>query len=432
MRDTDGDLRMDTKTRVTDQFGRRDIDVENNANGFDWGLDNRMRTAGQSRLHFQWKAGTILAAPVAHARPVGHDARRCRTDVPEHERVGAARRSGGRRVLRAPSAVAAHARQLRAAGDARQRPERGVAGAADARASTAAIRPACGAPTARWPATPSVCTPLVYRGDRLPADAYGNVFVAEPAANLVSRITLRDDGATLRAAKAWPDAEFLASTDERFRPVYLSNAPDGTLYLVDLYRGVVEHRLSLTSYLKSYIEARGLLQPRGLGRIWRIVHDGTRARHEPVARRGTPQDLVALLSHPNGWRRDTAQRLLVERGDASVAPALVRLARDAADERDAPARALDAGRARRHHGRARRGGAGGSIAARAGGGRAHRGTMARRAHAGVARGDRGARRGRGPARAPAGGRLARRAARRRAQVGRAGAAARRGRATTRS
>ena len=63
MRDTDGDLRMDTKTRVTNAFGRRDIDVENNANGFDWGLDNRMRTAGQSRLHFQYKAGTIMAAP---------------------------------------------------------------------------------------------------------------------------------------------------------------------------------------------------------------------------------------------------------------------------------------------------------------------------------------------------------------------------------
>jgi glucose/arabinose dehydrogenase len=99
----------------------------------------------------------------------------------------------------------------------------------------------------------SVCTPLVYRGDRLPSDVYGNVFVAEPAANLVSRITLREDGATIRAAKAWPDAEFLASTDERFRPVFLSNAPDGALYLVDLYRGVVEHRLSLTTYLKSYI-----------------------------------------------------------------------------------------------------------------------------------------------------------------------------------
>ena len=63
MRDTDGDLRMDTKTRVTGQFGQRDVDVENNANGFDWGLDNRLRTAGQSRLQFRWKGGTLVAAP---------------------------------------------------------------------------------------------------------------------------------------------------------------------------------------------------------------------------------------------------------------------------------------------------------------------------------------------------------------------------------
>src|SRR4029434_3697036 len=50
---------------------------------------------------------------------------------------------------------------------------------------------------------PAVCAPLVYRGDRLPADAYGNVFVAEPAANLVSRIVLSDDGTTLRARQAY-------------------------------------------------------------------------------------------------------------------------------------------------------------------------------------------------------------------------------------
>ena len=81
MRDTDGDLRMDTKTRVTDQFGQRDIDVENNANGFDWCLDNRIRTAGQSRLAFRWKAGTLVAAPATHPRAMGRDARRRRADV---------------------------------------------------------------------------------------------------------------------------------------------------------------------------------------------------------------------------------------------------------------------------------------------------------------------------------------------------------------
>ncbi len=331
MHDTDGDLRMDTKTRVTGTFGRRDIDVENNANGFDWGLDNRMRTAGQSRLHFQFKAGTILAAPSPTRGQWGTT----------HDDVGRTYRNTNESALHvdlvAGEYFARHPQLLRTRGSYERlampdndlntvwpvRPNPGIN-----RGYQAGVRRQDGT-LARYT---SVCTPLVYRGDRLPEDVYGNVFVAEPAANLVSRITLREDGATLRAAKAWPDAEFLASTDERFRPVFLSNAPDGALYVVDLYRGVVEHRLSLTTYLKSYIEARGLLQPRGLGRIWRIVHDGNARDTSPFASR-TPQDLIAQLSHSNGWRRDTAQRLLVEQGDASVAPALVRLARDAGDER---------------------------------------------------------------------------------------------------
>ena len=81
------------------------------------------------------------------------------------------------------------------------------------------------------------------------------MFVAEPAANLVSRIVLNDAATALQARKAYAQGEFLASTDERFRPVYLANAPDGTLYVVDMYRGIIEHRLSLTVYLREQILA---------------------------------------------------------------------------------------------------------------------------------------------------------------------------------
>ena len=162
----------------------------------------------------------------------------------------------------------------------------------------------------------SVCAPLVYRGDRLPAELYGNVFVAEPAANLVSRIVLSDDGATLRARKAYDRGEFLASTDERFRPVYLSNAPDGTLYIVDMYRGIIEHRLS-----HHRVPARS--DPRAQARRSRPGSDASTAscttRRDARSRRrralstASPAQLVEALSHPNGWWRDTAQRLLVER-----------------------------------------------------------------------------------------------------------------------
>jgi mono/diheme cytochrome c family protein/glucose/arabinose dehydrogenase len=329
MRDTDGDLRMDTKTRLTSQFGQRDVDVENNANGFDWSLDNRLRTAGQSRLEFRWKAGTLLAipAPVRGQWGVTHDD------------VGRAFRNTNESALHvdlvADEYFARHPQLLRTRGSYERlatpdndlntvwpvRPTPGIN-----RGYQAGVRRPDGT-LARYT---SVCAPLVYRGDRLPVS--GSVFVADPAANVVSRIDLREEGATLRAAKPWADAEFLASTDERFRPVYFSNAPDGALYLVDLYRGVVEHRLSLTTYLKSYIEAHRLLEPRGYGRIWRIVHDGQPRDTAPMQTRSA-EDLVAQLSHPNGWRRDTSQRLLVERGDAAIAPVLATLARDAREPR---------------------------------------------------------------------------------------------------
>src|SRR5690606_11434600 len=119
----------------------------------------------------------------------------------------------------------------------------------------------------------AVCAPLVYRGHRLPADLYGNVFVAEPAANLVSRLVLEDNGSTLVARKAYERGEFLASTDERFRPVYVSNAPDGMLYIVDMYRGVIQDRSSTTQYLRDYIIKKKLDAPIGYGRIYRVVHE---------------------------------------------------------------------------------------------------------------------------------------------------------------
>ena len=154
----------------------------------------------------------------------------------------------------------------------------------------------------------SVCAPVVYRGDRLPAELYGNVFVAEPAANLVGRLIL-EDGATFGARKAYERGDFLASTDERFRPVFISNAPDGTLYIADMYRGIIEHRISITVYLRDQILSRKLNAPTGLGRIFRVVHDTTKrdtTLRQPA--KLSPPELVTLLSHPNGWWRDTAQQ----------------------------------------------------------------------------------------------------------------------------
>ena len=178
-----------------------------------------------------------------------------------------------------------------------------------------------------------VNAPMVYRGDRLPAELRGNVFVAEPTGNLVSRIIVSDDGRSLRGRKAYDNAEFLASTDERFRPVYLSSAPDGTIYVVDLYHGIIQHKGYITEYLRDHIVAHKLEAPVHMGRIFRIVHDTTRRDAAPNLSNASTATLIATLAHPNGWWRDTAQQLLVQRRDPAAAAELTKLAEQAKDVR---------------------------------------------------------------------------------------------------
>ena len=103
------------------------------------------------------------------------------------------------------------------------------------------------------------------------------MFVAEPRANFVRRIVLSDDGTTLRARSAYDKAEFLGSTDERFRPVAFSTAPDGTLMIVDFYRGVIQDRASTTVYLKNYIQKRNLDNPMSSCFVTQYCAEGTSA-----------------------------------------------------------------------------------------------------------------------------------------------------------
>ena len=86
----------------------------------------------------------------------------------------------------------------------------------------------------------------------------------------------------MRARKAYANAEFLASTDERFRPVYLSSAPDGTIYVVDMYHGIIQHKGFITEYLRDQILSRKLESPINMGRIFRVVHETTRRDRRPA------------------------------------------------------------------------------------------------------------------------------------------------------
>jgi mono/diheme cytochrome c family protein/glucose/arabinose dehydrogenase len=168
----------------------------------------------------------------------------------------------------------------------------------------------------------AACGPWVYRSDLFPADAYGNAFICEPAGNLVKRLVLNPDKGLVKGVSFYDQQEFVASTDERFRPVNALTGPEGALYLVDMHHGVIQHRISLTSYLRKQGEDRGLISPLHLGRLWRVVPEG----HKTTGLKGLaglkPADLIAELGSGNEWRRETAQRLLVESGDKSLAAAL--------------------------------------------------------------------------------------------------------------
>ncbi len=332
MKDTDGDLKMDKKELVTDQYGRREARVEQNANGFFWGLDNWMHTANGDVL-LRFKDGKFEVRKTLSRGEWGvtqDDAGRIYRNT--NESLLHADLVPTPYFMRNPNLLRTRGSYERLADEANVAnivwPVRKNPGTN--RAYQLGIDREDGT---LWHFT-SVCAPMIYRGDRLPSDVYGNVFVAEPAANLVSRGIIDDSGSGLRVRKAYERGEFLASTDERFRPVWISNAPDGTLYIVDMYRGVIQQRADITEYLRDHIINHKLEKPTALGRIYRVVHETTkRDTTTGASGRLTTTQLVDLLSHPNGWWRETAQRLLIERGDRSTVTALARLAATATDPR---------------------------------------------------------------------------------------------------
>ncbi|MCC5938600.1 MAG: c-type cytochrome [Lunatimonas sp.] len=168
----------------------------------------------------------------------------------------------------------------------------------------------------------AACAPFYYRGTALPEAFNGNAFVCEPSGNLIKRNQVIEEGINLRAIDPNPGTEFLASTDERFRPVNLCSGPDGSLYVADMYRGLVQHGAYISPYLKEITLNRNLVLPVNRGRIWRIVPKGWKDNKPENLSAETSGQLINRLAHADGWHRDMAQRLLVERMDTTIYPQL--------------------------------------------------------------------------------------------------------------
>jgi putative membrane-bound dehydrogenase-like protein len=164
----------------------------------------------------------------------------------------------------------------------------------------------------------SACSPLIYTADLFGKDYYGNNFVCDPANNLIHRELLKETGAAFTAVRAYPDREFLASTDNWFRPVHLATGPDGAVYVLDFYREAIETPLSLPDDIKKQLD----LESRGRGRVWRIAPTDFKPGKLPDLSKLKPAQLAEELTSPNPWRRLTAQRLLVGGKRAEAVPSV--------------------------------------------------------------------------------------------------------------
>ncbi|TKC62058.1 cytochrome C [Pedobacter hiemivivus] len=165
----------------------------------------------------------------------------------------------------------------------------------------------------------------VFRGNSLPADMVGDLLIPEPVGRLIRRAKVTNTDGFITLKNAYKEEEFLASTDMNFRPVNSLTGPDGCLYIVDMYHGIIQESNWTKSgtFLGAQILSKKFDKNIGRGRIYRLVYDGIKPDKTKPNTLGMPSsELVQYLSHPNGWWRDNAQKLMVIKGDQSVAPAL--------------------------------------------------------------------------------------------------------------
>lgn len=152
----------------------------------------------------------------------------------------------------------------------------------------------------------------IYRGDAYPLSYRGNLFVGDVGGNLVHRKKLTPDGPTFIASRVEDGVEFLTSTDNWFRPVNFVNAPDGTLYILDMYRETIEHPWSIPEDIKAHLD---LTSGKDRGRIYRLTPPEFKRRATPKLSSLSTEELVQLLGHSNAWHRESAARLLIERNE---------------------------------------------------------------------------------------------------------------------
>ena len=175
----------------------------------------------------------------------------------------------------------------------------------------------------------SGCGQSIFRGDRLPADMQGDYFIPEPVGRIIKRGRVINKNGKIYLEDVYKQQDWLASADMNFRPINTYTGPDGCFYIVDMYHGIIQESewTKPDSYLGKIIAQKGLYKNRGMGRIYRVVHDGyKRDTTRPDMLTAPTSKLLTYLDHPNGWWRENAQKEIIVRNDQSVVPALKQIA----------------------------------------------------------------------------------------------------------
>lgn len=175
----------------------------------------------------------------------------------------------------------------------------------------------------------------VFRGDRLPEEMRDKLFIPEPVGRLIRRVVVDRKDAKTVLRNADPGKEFIRTRDVNFRPIWSATTPGGQMMIVDMHRGIIQQGnwTRPGSYLRGIIDKWGFAKNIGKGRIYRLVHKDFEAGSQPRMLSEKTPELVAHLSHPNGWWRDTAQKLIILRDDRdSVVTLLEHMVREDGSE----------------------------------------------------------------------------------------------------
>lgn len=181
----------------------------------------------------------------------------------------------------------------------------------------------------------SACGLCLYDDTLLGPGLEGSILTCEPVHHVVHRMELRPDGHSVSGHR--PAGEkgksFLASADPWARPVQVKAGPDGCLYVVDMYRYLIEHPRWIPAEDLLKIDTRAGCD---LGRIYRLRPEGKPPRRVPSLKTATTSALVDAMAGPGAAARDMAMQELLWRADPAATEPLRQLAQGGAG---GPARA---------------------------------------------------------------------------------------------